>query len=213
MRGFADIVQTIRDISGNRILVSMILLAGGYSFLIGNAYQAQMPEFARDFGHGDAGPLYSMLLAADATGAFLAGILLETRGLLQPRTRTAFLLAMLWCCAIGGFAAVTSYPAALLLLFVAGFLELSFSAMAQTLVQIHAPAGDPRPRARPLRHGRAGLARLRRGDDRRHGRRARHPLVARPQCRRAARGRHRPADALRPPGRRGGHRVPTDQPR
>jgi MFS family permease len=140
VRGFADIVQTIRDISGNRILVSMIVLAGGYSFLIGNAYQAQMPEFARDFGHGDAGPLYSMLLAADATGAFLAGILLETRGLLQPRTRTAFLLAMLWCCAIGGFAAVTSYPAALLLLFVAGFLELSFSAMAQTLVQIHAPA-------------------------------------------------------------------------
>jgi len=139
VRGFADIVQTIRDVSGNRILVSMILLAGGYSFLIGNAYQAQMPEFARDFGHGDAGPLYSMLLAADATGAFLAGILLETRGLLRPRTRTAFLLAMLWCCAIGGFAVVTSYPAALGLLFVAGFLELSFSAMAQTLVQIHAP--------------------------------------------------------------------------
>ncbi|MBV8535890.1 MAG: MFS transporter [Alphaproteobacteria bacterium] len=140
IRGFADIAQTIRDVAGNRILVSMIVLAGGYSLLIGNAYQAQMPEFALDLGHGDAGPLYSMLLAADATGAFLAGVLLETRGLLQPRARTAFVLAMLWCCAIGGFAAVTSYPAALLLLFVAGFLELSFSAMAQTLVQINAPA-------------------------------------------------------------------------
>jgi len=140
MRGFADIVQTIRDVAGNRTLVSMIALAGGYSLLVGNAYQAQMPEFARDLGHGDAGPLYSMLLAADATGAFIAGVLLETRGLLQPRTRTAFLLAMLWCCAIGGFAAVQSYPLALLLLFAAGFLELSFSAMAQALVQIHAPA-------------------------------------------------------------------------
>jgi len=155
MRGLADIVQTIRDVSGHRILASMILLAGGYSFLIGNAYQAQMPEFARDLGHGDAGPLYSMLLAADATGAFLAGLLLETRGLLQPRARTAFVLAMLWCAAIGGFAAVANYPAALLLLFAAGFLELSFSAMAQTLVQIHAP---PQIRGRVL--GLYGMAAL-----------------------------------------------------
>ncbi len=140
MRGFADIVHTIRDVAGNRTLASMIVLAGGASLLIGNAYQAQMPEFARDLGHGDAGPLYSMLLAADATGAFIAGVLLETRGLLPPRARTAFVLALLWCCAIGAFAAVPSYPAALLLLFAAGFLELSFSAMAQALVQIHAPA-------------------------------------------------------------------------
>ncbi|HTY68146.1 MAG TPA: MFS transporter [Alphaproteobacteria bacterium] len=140
IRGFADIVQTVRDVAGNRIVASMIVLAGGYALLVGNAYQAQMPEFARDLGHGDAGPLYSMLLAADATGAFIAGILLETRGLLQPRTRTAFILAMLWCIAIGAFATARSYPVALFLLFAAGFLELSFSAMAQALVQIHAPA-------------------------------------------------------------------------
>jgi hypothetical protein len=34
----------------------------------------------------------------------------------------------------------TSYPLALAILFVAGFLELSFFAMAQTLVQVNAPA-------------------------------------------------------------------------
>lgn len=140
IRGFADIVQTIRDVAGNRIVASMILLAGSYALLVGNAYQAQMPEFARDLGHGDAGPLYSMLLAADATGAFIAGVILETRGLLPPRARTACILAMLWCCAIAGFAAAPTYPLALLLLFAAGFLELSFSSMAQALVQIHAPA-------------------------------------------------------------------------
>ena len=139
VRGFADIVQTIRDVSGNRVVTSMILLASCYSLFVGNAYQAQMPEFARDLGHGDPGPLYSMLLAADAAGAFLAGVLLETRGLLQPKPRTACILAMLWCCAIGGFAMVGAYPAALLLLFFAGFLELSFSSMAQTLVQLRAP--------------------------------------------------------------------------
>jgi hypothetical protein len=47
---------------------------------------------------------------------------------------------MLWCCAIGGFAAAGSYPLAFGLLFIAGFLQLAFNAMAQTLVQINAPA-------------------------------------------------------------------------
>jgi MFS family permease len=60
--------------------------------------------------------------------------------LLQPRPRTAFVLAMLWCCAIAGFATAGSYPLAFALLFVAGFLQLAFAAMGQTLVQIHAPA-------------------------------------------------------------------------
>jgi MFS family permease len=80
-----------------------------------------------------------MLLAADAAGALFAGVLLESRGLLQARPRTALVLAMLWCCAIGAFAASSSYPLALAILFAVGFLELSFNAMAQTLVQLRAP--------------------------------------------------------------------------
>jgi len=140
VRGFADIFATIRDIAGNRTIVSMILLVGCASFVVGNAYQAQMPEFARDLGHGDADISYSMLLAADAAGALIAGLALESRGLLPARARTAFVLAMLWCCAIAGFATSNVYPLSLVLLFVAGFFELSFNAMAQTLVQLHAPA-------------------------------------------------------------------------
>ena len=69
----------------------------------------------------------------------MAGLILEGRGLLPPRPRSAFVLAMLWCVAIGAFALATSYPLALLLLFIAGFLELAFFAMAQTLVQVNAP--------------------------------------------------------------------------
>jgi len=135
----ADFWPMIREATHSRVIVSMTLLAGGASLLVGNAYQAQMPEFARDLGHGDADLTYSMLLAADAAGALAAGLLLESRGLLQANPRSAFVLAMLWCLAIGSFAAATSYPLALALLFVAGFLELSFNAMAQTLVQVHAP--------------------------------------------------------------------------
>jgi MFS family permease len=106
---------------------------------VGNAYQAQMPEFAEHLGHGHAGVGYSMLLAADAAGALAAGFVLESRALLQPRPRSAFILAMLWCCAIAAFAVSRDYPLAWVLLFVAGFLHLAFAAMAQTLVQLHAP--------------------------------------------------------------------------
>ena len=117
----------------------MLGLAAGFSLFVGNAYQAQMPEFAHDLGHGRADMAYSMLLAADAAGALVAGFVLEARGLLHARARTAFILAMLWCCAIAGFAASSSYALCVGLLFCAGFLNLSFSSMAQTLVQMEAP--------------------------------------------------------------------------
>jgi hypothetical protein len=140
LRGFGDVAAAARVGAGSRVLLSMTLLAGCASLLVGNAYHAQLPEFARDFGHVAADVTYSMLFAADALGALSAGLVLESRGLLPPRVRSAFVLAILWCLAIGSFALSASYPFALALLFAAGFLELSFYAMAQTLVQLHAPA-------------------------------------------------------------------------
>jgi MFS family permease len=139
VRGLADIVQTMRDIAGYHVIVTMTVLGGCASFFVGNAYNAQMPGFAIDLGHGDPGVAYSLLLAADAAGAMLAGVLLESRGLLAARPRTAIILAVLWCCALVGFALATAYPLALALLFTAGFFELAFNAMAQTLVQLDAP--------------------------------------------------------------------------
>jgi MFS family permease len=140
VRGFADILATFRNIAGDRTLLSMVLLAGCASFFVGSAYQAQMPAFANDLGHGNAGAAYSALLAADAAGALIAGLVLESRGLLPPNPRTAFILGALWCCALASFALTNIYSLALPLLFAAGFLELSFMAMSQTLVQLTAPA-------------------------------------------------------------------------
>ena len=140
VRGLADIVQTVKDIADQPVIVAMTLLAGAASFFIGNSYQAQMPGFAQDLGHGDPGTAYSMLLAADAAGALLAGFALESTGLLRPNPRTALVLAIVWCAALASFAMAGSYPLALGLLFIAGFFELSFSSMAQTLVQLNAPA-------------------------------------------------------------------------
>jgi MFS family permease len=140
VRGLADIVQTIRAIATHPILTSMTLLAGMTSFMVGNAYNAQMPGFASDLGHGDPGVSYSVLLAADAAGALLAGIALEAWGRLKAKPQTAIVLAILWCLSLLGFASVGIYPLALALLFAAGFFELSFNTMAQTLVQLNAPA-------------------------------------------------------------------------
>ncbi len=141
VRGLADIVQTIRDVRGLPVLLAMIVLAGGASFFVGNSYQAQMPTFATDLGHGDPGAAYTALLGADAAGALLGGLLLESgRSLLRTETSSALKLAALWASALGAFALVRSYPLALLCLFLAGFFELSFSSMTQTIVQLQAPS-------------------------------------------------------------------------
>jgi MFS family permease len=135
-----DIADTLKQIVGIRTLLAMTVLAGAASLMIGNAYQAQMPGFAAALGQRDADFYYSMLLGADAAGALTAGLILESRGLLPPKSRTAFVLAMIWCAALAGFALLPFYAVALMMLFVAGFTELSFNSMAQTLVQLNAPA-------------------------------------------------------------------------
>jgi MFS family permease len=137
--GVADGLSVLREVAGNRTIVTMIVLVGTSSLLVGNAFQAQMPEFAHDLGTTEADTSYAMLLTANAAGAFAAGISLEAKGLLQARPHTAIVLTILWCITMTGFAVATSYPIAVSLMFVAGFLNLAFVAMAQALIQLEAP--------------------------------------------------------------------------
>jgi MFS family permease len=137
---FKDALETMREASTNPTILAMIILGGATSLLVGNAFQAQMPEFAHDLGTDKQGIAYSALLAANAGGAVLGGFLLEGKALLRPSVRTATICAIIWCILIAGFAASTSYPLALALLFGAGVVNLAFLSMAQTLVQLLAPA-------------------------------------------------------------------------
>src|ERR1700744_4968419 len=102
-------------------------------------YSSQRPGFADDLHHGDPGVAYSVLLAADACGGLLGGLILEGGGLLPPRPRTAIVLALFWGAALMVFALAPIYWLAVAFLCLAGFLELSFNAMAQSLVQLNAP--------------------------------------------------------------------------
>ena len=139
-RGFKDIHLTAKEIRHEYKIKAMILLAGAASFFIGNSYQAQMPGFADDLGHGDPGILYSMLLAADAAGALFAGLILESKGgILRTTPKSALILATLWCTSLLCFALSKEYLLALSFLFIGGFFELSFNSMAQTIVQTNAP--------------------------------------------------------------------------
>jgi MFS family permease len=121
------------------VIVSMILLASCSSAFVAGGYQAQMPSFAHDLGHGDAGFYYSLLLGANALGALTAGFALEASGWLQPRLLTPFILVMLWCCTLVAFALTGSYPVAVAMMLIAGFLGLAYDSMNQTLVQLNAP--------------------------------------------------------------------------
>lgn len=137
--GFKDAIKLLREVSSNRAIISMVALAGLSSLFVGNAFQAQMPEYAHDLGTDEVGFAYSALLAANAAGAVIGGLLLEGGSLLLPRASTAVIAAGLWCVMIVAFAVATSYPLALFLLFLAGVFNLTFSSMAQTLVQLLAP--------------------------------------------------------------------------
>ena len=139
VRGFSDIISTFKEVSALPVIFSMVILVGAASFFVGTSYQAQMPAFAEDLGHGDPGLLYSLLLAADAAGALFAGLVLSNKGLMRPRPKAALILAFIWCLVLSSFAFTHQYIIALTLLFVAGFLELSFNSMAQSLVQLNAP--------------------------------------------------------------------------
>lgn len=137
--GLGAIAAIWRGMTGNRQIIAMTLLVGCASMFIGTAYQAQMPGFAEDLGFHSAGAAYTALLAADAAGGLAAVLLLESRGLLPATPGAALWLAACWCFSVGGFALARSYLITLPLLFAAGFFELAFSAMAQTIVQLRAP--------------------------------------------------------------------------
>jgi MFS family permease len=137
---FADAVKVLREVAGNRTIVSMIVLGGVTSLLVGNAFIAQMPEYAHDLGTEKADFSYAVLLGANAAGAFIGGMILESRGILRSTPMTAIVLTVLWCLSIAGFAAATNYHLAVALMFVAGFLHLAYSSMAQALVQLESPS-------------------------------------------------------------------------
>jgi MFS family permease len=137
--GLSDMVAAFASARLEPQIMSMIVLAGVTSFFVGNAFQAQMPEYAHDLGADDTGTWYSVLLAANAAGAVLGVVLLETAHVLHGGVRTAIVCAGLWGVAMALFPLTRNYSLAIALLVVAGVFNIAFTSMAQAVVQILAP--------------------------------------------------------------------------
>ena len=88
--GLGGMVALVGEARAERRLMTMILLGAATSFFVGNAFQAQMPEYAHRLGAGEAKAWYSILLAANAAGALLGAILLESLDV-PPSARAAIM--------------------------------------------------------------------------------------------------------------------------
>jgi MFS family permease len=137
--GLVEIRRLLAEARSDPRLITMIALGGTTSFLVGNAFQAQMPEYAHHLGGDEAGTWYSVLLAANAVGAIIGAMLLESAPFVRVSTRTAIACAVVWGVLMALFPAAQSYPAAVVLLVLAGTFNIAFTSMAQTIIQLLAP--------------------------------------------------------------------------
>ena len=137
--GLADAWNVFTAVRTESRIMAMVVVAGATSFLVGNAFQAQMPAYANYLGADETGTRYTMLLAADAVGAVIGVLLLESANFSRPSVRTAIASAGLWGLAMGLFPLTQSYPMAVALLVLAGIFNIAFQSMSQTLVQLLAP--------------------------------------------------------------------------
>lgn len=137
--GVRDALRLWHEVRADRRIVTMVVLGGVTSFFVGNAFQAQMPQYAHDLGADETGLRYSILLAANAAGAVLGTVVLESVNALRPSARTAIVCAGAWGVTMGLFPAASNYAVAVTLLVLAGVLNIAFTSMAQTLVQLLAP--------------------------------------------------------------------------
>jgi MFS family permease len=132
-------IDAARIARANPTIFGMIVLVGLTSLLVGNAHQAQLPEFAESFLEDDAGVAYTLLLLGGAAGAVSGGLLLETLPNASPTPSRATALALAWTVTMLVFAAAPVYAVALLALFFSGVFLIGFTSMAQALVQLEAP--------------------------------------------------------------------------
>ena len=137
--GVLGAAKVFREVSRDRVLVSMIVLAGLGSFFVGTAIQTAMPAIATTMGTSSTGTAYGVLLFANGLGGVLGGLLLEGTGWLKLSVRAA-----VWSTAVYGlssalFALSHDYVVAALLLVIGGVANLAAMSVTQTVVQLRAP--------------------------------------------------------------------------
>ncbi|ODT99193.1 MAG: MFS transporter [Pseudonocardia sp. SCN 72-86] len=137
--GVRESLRVLREVSGNPTLVAMIALGGIGSLFIGASLQSVMPIFAGDLGGAGAEDTYGVLLFAAGAGGVVGGLLLEATGWIGTTVRWAVVATLGYGAATVVFAVTTSYPLALVMLFIGGVANLAAMSIGQTVVQLMAP--------------------------------------------------------------------------
>jgi MFS family permease len=137
--GLRDAVHTIREVSGNQTIMSMIVLAGLASFFGGASLQSAMPIFAHDLG-ASAGTAYGVLLFANGIGGVAGGLLLEVFDRLKATVGTAVWTTFVMGLSLVVFAVTRVYAIAIVALVIGGVASLASMSIGQTIVQLLAPA-------------------------------------------------------------------------
>jgi MFS family permease len=130
----------LKSLRSNRHLIGMITIAGLIAITIGGAMQVAMPSMATRLGAGSAGLAYGVLLFANGIGAVVGGFVLEATGVLRPSLRTAMICTALYGAFALVFALSTNYVLAVIALALSGFASIAATSIAQSVVQLEAPA-------------------------------------------------------------------------
>jgi hypothetical protein len=137
--GLADARRLLGEVRAEPRIIRMIVLAGAASFFVGTAFQAQMPEYAHHHGSEEADIWYTVLFSANAAGAVIGAIIVESVAVLRGGVRAAIVCAAIWGAVMAIFPFAHGYAAAVTLLVLAGVFNIAYTSMAQAVVQILAP--------------------------------------------------------------------------
>jgi hypothetical protein len=140
--GLVGSLRLLGELRSNRLLVSMIVLAGLVAITIGGALQVSMPTFANELGAGTAGLAYGVLLLANGIGGVVGGFVLEATGWLKPSARSAILATIGFGGMILVFALTHSYAIAIVALALGGIANIASMSITQSIVQLEAPGDD-----------------------------------------------------------------------
>src|SRR5262245_6875140 len=137
--GLAEAGRLLGEVRAEPRILRMIVLAGAASFFVGTAFQAQMPEYAHQHGSEEADVWYTVLFSANAAGAVIGAVVLESVAFLRGGVRAAIVCAAIWGFVMAIFPFAQGYSAAVTLLVLAGVFNIAYTSMAQAVVQILAP--------------------------------------------------------------------------
>jgi MFS family permease len=140
--GLLKSLRLLGELRNNRLLVSMIVLAGLVAVTIGGALQVSMPTFANQLGAGSAGLAYGVLLLANGFGGVVGGFVLEATGIVKPSARAATIATAGFGLMTLVFALTGSYVVAIVTLVIGGVANMASMSITQSIVQLEAPADD-----------------------------------------------------------------------